>query len=168
MYAALEDKVFTRQNLAASRFQPTKEAIFGVTEKGQRVAGWVKEAPPPVPTEKPSSSKGQQSSREVGSENGNATNGTAATGGRRLTPRDSNNNRLLHIVNDPALRLLFREYLRDTHCEENLAFYIEVREFTKQYDISERNRAFTRLDAVRENLAAAYGASCVTFPNWTS
>jgi hypothetical protein len=166
MYAALEDKVFTRQNLAASRFQPTKEAIFGVAEKGQRVAGWIKEPLPSIPTEKPSSSKGQPSSREVGSETGNASNGTAATGGRRPTPRDSNNNRLLHIVNDPALRLLFREYLRDTHCEENLAFYIEVREFTKQYDISERNRAFTRLDAVRENLAAAYGAFSVSLSPW--
>lgn len=160
MYAALEDKVFTRQNLAASRFQPTKEAIFSITEKGQRTAGWIKDPHPSTLTDK-SGAKSQAARAD----NDNLNNSAAANGssgnGRRGAPRDSNNNRLKHIVDDPALRLLFREFLRDTHCEENLAFYIEVREFTKQYDISEENRAFTRLDAVRENLAAAYGGLIV-------
>jgi len=53
--------------------------------------------------------------------------------------------------------LLFREFLCDTHCEENLSFYLEVREFTKNYDTADKAKAFTRLDAIRESLAAAYG-----------
>lgn len=153
IWAVVEDKVYAHQNSGASRFQPTKNAIYGLTDKGQRIAGWM-------------------GGRE--SPNGDARAEAAITG--RTTgknqPRDSNNNRLNIIVNDPALRLLFREFLRDTHCEENLAFYLEVREFTRAYDAAERAKAFNRLDAIRENLAAAYGkpshspkiVAIITFP----
>ena len=145
IWAANEDKIFVHQNPHAARFQPTKNAIYGITEKGQRVAGWIS---------RESSPSGDP--REM---NNNSSHSATAGGHRdvRTGPRDSNNNRLLVIVNDAALRLLFREYLRDTHCEENLAFFLEVRDFTKNYDISERAKAFTRLDAIRESLAAAYG-----------
>ena len=34
--------------------------------------------------------------------------------------------------------------------EENLAFYIEAREFTRSYDTSERAKASSRPDAVRK------------------
>ena len=136
--AVVEDKVFANQNPGAIRFQPTKNALYVPTEKGQMVAGWI-----------PSTN---------GDARGDALSkfGNTRPDGRPV-PRDSNNNRLVFIVNDPALRLLFREFLRDTHCEENLAFYLEVREFTKAYDISEKAKAFTRLDAIRESLAQAYG-----------
>ena len=138
IWAVVEDKVYAHQNSGASRFQPTKNAIYGLTEKGVRIAGW-------------------NGGRE--SPNGDARADAATTGraNGKNQPRDSNNNRLNIIVNDPALRLLFREFLRDTHCEENLAFYLEVRDFTRSYDTSERAKAFSKLDAIRENLAAAYG-----------
>jgi len=140
IWAVVEDKVYAHQNAGASRFQPTKNAIYGLTDKGQRIAGWIAREDSPTGEE----------SREA------ARNG-ASKRNDKAGPRDSNNNRLNIIVNDPALRLLFREFLRDTHCEENLAFYLEVREFTRSYDTAERAKAFTRLDAIRENLAAAYG-----------
>lgn len=148
IWAVVEDRVYLAQNPGASGFQPTKNAIYGLTEKGQRVAGWL--------------------AREE-STSGDDSRGDASKSGKgrkdgRHAPRDSNNNRLNIIVNDPALRLLFREFLRDTHCEENLAFYIEVREFTRSYDNAERAKAFTRLDAIRENLAAAYGRFPFTSP----
>ena len=136
-----EDKQYQRESGGAI-FQPTKYAIYAVTDKGKIIAGWV-----------PSSAVNGDTRSEVSGRSG----GTRADG--RSAPRDSNNNRLTLIVNDAALRLLFREYLRDTHCEENLAFYLEVREFTKAYDNSERLKAFTRLDAIRESLAQAYGKS---------
>lgn len=138
VWAVVEDKVYAHQNTGASKFQPTKNAIYGLTHKGQRVAGWI--AREDSPTDGQAQNKNGESRRD-----------------NKATPRDSNNNRLNIIVNDPALRLLFREFLRDTHCEENLAFYLEVREFTRSYDNSEKAKAFTRLDAIRENLAAAYG-----------
>ena len=143
MWAVVEDKVYAHQNSNSSRFQPTKNAIYGLTDKGQRIAGWVGREDSPSGDE--NRAEASKSSRN------NPKNG----------PRDSNNNRLNIIVNDPALRLLFREFLRDTHCEENLAFYLEVREFTRSYDSAERAKAFSRLDAIRENLAAAYGESVI-------
>ena len=148
IWAAMEDKVFVHQNPAAARFQPTKNAVYGVTEKGQRVAGWIS----------------RDGSPDVDEKTGKANGATSAKEAAQRSMRDSNNNRLNVIVNDAALRLLFREFLRDTHCEENLAFYLEVREFTKHYDISDRAKMFTRLDAIRESLAAAYGTSHTQSP----
>ena len=141
IWAVIEDKVFVHQNPVAAKFQPTRNAIYGVTDKGQRIAGWISRE----------SSPEHEKTEKVPVP---ATN-SYRSDGRHL--RDSNNNRLMAIVSNSALRLLFREYLRDTHCEENLAFYLEVREFTRHYDMSERAKMFTRFDAIRESLAAAYG-----------
>ena len=149
IWAVVEDKVYAHQNPGASKFQPTKNAIYGLTEKGQRTAGWI----------------ARDVDSPLGNERENSKTGSSRNNNSKITPRDSNNNRLTVIVNDPALRLLFREYLRDTHCEENLAFYLEVREFTRSYDNAERAKAFTRLDAIRENLAAAYGRSIWKSPS---
>ena len=149
IFAVMEDKVFVHQNPAATKFQPTRNAIYGVTEKGQRVAGWIHRAPSP------------ENEKDANTQKINANRADGRGG-----PRDSNTNRLTIIVNDAALRLLFREYLRDTHCEENLAFYLEVRDFTRNYDICERAKMFTRLDAIRENLAAAYGKTIGSRPNF--
>jgi hypothetical protein len=37
----LEDRVYINQNPRGKEFQPTKNAIYIVTEKGKRIAGWV-------------------------------------------------------------------------------------------------------------------------------
>lgn len=140
IWPAQEDKLFAHQN-HAGRFQPTKTAIYELSEKGKIVAGWKSRENSPVDENRTEASSKMASGRPDG----------------RAGPRDSNNNRLTVIVNDAALRLLFREFLCDTHCEENLSFYLEVREFTKNYDNAEKAKAFIRLDAIRENLAAAYG-----------
>ncbi|KAL8710608.1 MAG: hypothetical protein Q9220_004832 [cf. Caloplaca sp. 1 TL-2023] len=137
MESVLDDKVFIHQNPGAIRFQPTKNAIYMLSEKGERVAGWRLDENPMEDSHAPI--KGSNGRKDRG------------------TPRDSNTNRLQGIVNDPALRLLFREFLRDTHCEENLSFYLEVRDFTRSYDNAERAGLFNRADSIRENLAAAYG-----------
>jgi hypothetical protein len=113
------------------KFSPQKASIYYVTEKGQRVAGW-------IPSTKAS------------------TNGTEAPARRPEGTRDSNANRMTVIIRDPALRLLFREFLRDTHCEENLAFYLDVREFLTAYNTAKRSSSTLRLDTIRETLAAAY------------
>jgi hypothetical protein len=70
--------------------------------------------------------------------------------------RDSNTNRMAVIVRDPALRLLFREYLRETHCEENLAFYVEVKAFLADYERAKRSSSVPKPDVIRETLASAY------------
>ena len=141
IWAAQEDKLFAHQNPHAGRFQPTKTAIYELSDKGKIVAGWKSRENSPVDESRTEAPSKQNNGRSDG----------------RAGPRDSNNNRLTVIVNDAALRLLFREFLCDTHCEENLSFYLEVREFTKNYDNAEKANAFSKLDAIRENLAAAYG-----------
>ena len=138
IYQAFEDRQYTHQNPGSNSFQPTRVAIYGLTEKGQLVVSGRGRSP-------------DTGNKETGSRTGGTIDATT------LAPRDSNNNRLLVIVNDPALRLLFREYLRATHCEENLSFFMEVREFTQNYDTAEKAKMFTRMDAIRESLAAAYG-----------
>ncbi len=116
----------------ASRFQPTKSHLYYVSEKGQRVAGWI------------SSPK-------------TTTNGDSGTNRlREGTTRDSNANRMAVICQDPALRLLFKEFLRETHCEENLSFYLDVKEFLASYESSKRASAAPKLEVIRETLAAAY------------
>lgn len=164
IWAAVEDKVYVHQHPRSSLFQPTRNAIYSVTENGQIIAGWK------PPTEDHTSGDDTQSVKAK-------TRKDKKSG----TPRDSNTNRLTDIVNDAALRLLFREFLRDTHCEENLTFYIEVRDFTRTYDSvdwdkdfaklerdkasakPERDEASAKLGAIRETLAAAYGKySCAT------
>ncbi|KAL9110613.1 MAG: hypothetical protein Q9227_004790 [Pyrenula ochraceoflavens] len=133
MWVVVEDKVHMHQNPNATTFQPTKNAIYAVTDRGQRICGWITRDKAMALDEK--DRKGES----------------------RTGPRDSNNNRLQHILQDAALRLLFREFLRHSLCEENLSFYIDVTEFTLTYHQQEKARAFTKPDTVRETLAAAYG-----------
>ncbi|EEH35376.2 developmental regulator flbA [Paracoccidioides lutzii Pb01] len=123
-----EDKNFIQQNPDATLFQPTKYAIYAVTERGSRICGWIAREKPVV-----------------------------STFDGRIAPRDSNNARLNNILQDPALRLLFREFLRYSLCEENLSFYLDVSEFTADYHRREKAGSFAKMDAVRETLASAYG-----------
>lgn len=128
-----DDKSFPDSDVV---FQPSKYAIYCITERGQRVCGWI--------------------AREKSQNN-------TTTYDNRGMPRDSNNARLTHILGDPALRLLFREFLRYSLCEENLSFYLDVSEFTANYHKAEKAGAFTKVDSVRETLAAAYGTLYLCF-----
>lgn len=118
-----------------ARFVNAKTSIYYITEKGQRVAGWI--TSPKAPAE----------------------NGELLPKPREMTTKDSNANRMTVIIRDPALRLLFREYLRDTHCEENLAFYLDVKDFLGSYNTAKRSSVVPKFEAIRETLAAAYSES---------
>ncbi|OKL57349.1 Developmental regulator flbA [Talaromyces atroroseus] len=122
-----EDRPYAQQEPTAVDFQPTKHAIYTVTEHGQRICGWI----------------ARDKSNMSHFDNRGA--------------RDSNNARLNHILHDPALRLLFREFLRYSLCEENLSFYLDVSEFTSHYHRLEKSGSLTKIETVRETLAAAYG-----------
>jgi GTPase-activating protein SST2 len=123
----------------SSRFQASKSQIYYVTERGQRIAGWI------------SSPQG-------------SLNGDTSRSARDGSMRDSNANRMQVIVRDPALRLLFREYLRHTHCEENLSFYIDVSEFLNNYRTAKRANNAPKLEFIRETLAAAYSKPILASP----
>ncbi|KAF2863956.1 RGS-domain-containing protein [Piedraia hortae CBS 480.64] len=118
-------------NNATIRFAASKHALHAVTTKGMRVANWI--ADPVAPS-----------------------NGKPSTLRPQGVVRDSNVNRMTVIIRDPALRLLFREYLVETHCEENLAFYLEVQAFLLEFNRAKQNHKVLPMDVVRETLASAY------------
>lgn len=41
--------------------------------------------------------------------------------------------KLKQILDEPALRSLFREFLRANYCEENLSFWLDVQDFKKKF-----------------------------------
>jgi hypothetical protein len=76
--------------------------------------------------------------------------------------RDSNSNRTNVIIRNPSWRLLYREFLKETMCEENLSFYLEVQQFNKQYRDAINDKGDNKVETIRETLAAAYGKSSHT------
>lgn len=120
-------------------FQPTKHAIYQMTQKGKDVLSLTN-------SQRPSEAE---------------SIGTTTTT-RPGVSRDSNTQKLDKILNDAALRLLFRENLRDTHCEENLSFYLDVDEFLKSCKQAikantSKEKKGGSLDSVKETMASAYG-----------
>ncbi|KAL5120119.1 hypothetical protein ACEQ8H_001944 [Pleosporales sp. CAS-2024a] len=115
-----------------NNFQGVKHVIYYITEYGEQVAGWSGDSTP-VPTD----------SLPAKSRDGMA--------------RDSNSNRTNVIIRNPSWRLLYREFLKDTMCEENLSFYLEVQEFERQYRAAVSDKGDHKAETIRETLAAAYG-----------
>ncbi|OAA77014.1 developmental regulator flbA [Akanthomyces lecanii RCEF 1005] len=135
--ALSQDRAYLSQNPGSAAFQPTKHAIYQVTQRGKDILSG-------------SGSRGRASESEAGT--GSQRNGIT---------RDSNTQRLDKILNDPALRLLFRENLRDTHCEENLSFYKDVDEFVATCKIgiraAKKSPNANSMDSIKEIMAQAYG-----------
>lgn len=131
------DRAYMAQYPGSQLFQPTKHAIYQLTHRAKDLI------------------------------NGALSRGRSSEGDRTTTvarpgvARDSNTQRLDKILTDPALRLLFRENLRETHCEENLSFYIDVDEFVKSCKAAirqaQKNPSTTSMDGIKEIMAQAYG-----------
>jgi len=111
-------------------FQPIKQVHYFITPHGERVAGWTLD-------DIPSSNDATAKSRDG-------------------VTRDSNSNRTNVIIRNPSWRLLYREFLKETMCEENLSFYLEVQEFNRQYRQAVNDKG-EKVETIRETLAAAYG-----------
>lgn len=118
------------KDLNERRFQPLKAAHYHITTRGMKLAGWMRSPTASIHNEAPS-----KFAQNAG--------------------RDSSTNKMAIIVRDPALRLLFREFLQEIHCEENLTFYLDVKGFLADYSLAKRTDP-PRLDLIRENLASAY------------
>ncbi|KAM0230590.1 hypothetical protein ACHAPO_009108 [Fusarium lateritium] len=95
------DLAYMNQFAACKLFQPTPVAIYQLSERGQDLV------------ETSSSSRGSSQGK---------TDSSSAKG----AINESNRHKLEKILLDPTLRLLFRENLRETYCEEGLAFYEQV------------------------------------------
>ncbi|KAF2004971.1 RGS-domain-containing protein [Amniculicola lignicola CBS 123094] len=115
------------------KFMPVKQAQYYVTLHGEQVAGW-----------------------SILDETNIASDANASKA-RDGAARDSNSNRTNVIIRNPSWRLLYREFLKDTMCEENLSFYLEVQEFNNQYKAAVDTTGEHKVETIRETLAAAYG-----------
>jgi hypothetical protein len=113
-------------------FQPHKHVVYYITDIGERAAGWTVDAV---------------------SLGGDALPAKSRDG----MARDSNSNRTNVIIRNPSWRLLYREFLKETMCEENLSFYLEVKEFDRQYKAAIGDKGDSKVETIRETLAAAYG-----------
>lgn len=56
--------------------------------------------------------------------------------GEKKVHKENNTERLKHIIEEPQLRTLFREFLRSNFCEENLSFYLDVQDFKRKFNIT--------------------------------
>ncbi|KAJ4270101.1 hypothetical protein NW762_001774 [Fusarium torreyae] len=137
MEPVAQDRAYMSQNPGCNLFQPTKYAIYQLSQRGKDLMSGA-------------SARGRASESEGG-----------AASQRNGITRDSNTQRLDKILNDPALRLLFREQLRDTHCEENLSFYQDVDEFVRSCKAATRaaqkSPNTNAMDGIKEIMASAYG-----------
>ncbi|KAM5344583.1 hypothetical protein ACJ41O_013118 [Fusarium nematophilum] len=137
MEPVAQDRAYMSQNLGYNVFQPTKYAIYQISQQGKDLIDG-------------SGSTGRASESEGG-----------AVSQRNGITRDSNTQKLDKILNDPALRLLFRENLRDTHCEENLSFYQDVDGFVCNCKalthVAQKSPNSTSMDGLKEIMAQAYG-----------
>lgn len=135
--ALVPDRLFQVQLPGVNLYQPTRVAIYQLTAKGKDLINGV------APRGRSSESDG----------------GPAPRGGG--IARDSNTQRLDKILSDAALRLLFRENLRETHCEENLSFYLDVDDFVRNcrqaIRTAQKTPGNSSMEGIKEIMAQAYG-----------
>jgi len=134
--AVQQDRAYMTSNPSSSLFQPTKHAIYQISSRGKDLLNGT-------------------------GPRGRTSESDAQIASRSNISRDSNTQRLDKILNDAALRLLFRENLRETHCEENLSFYQDVNQFVSSCRAAirsaQKNPNSTSLDAIKEIMAQPYG-----------
>jgi hypothetical protein len=68
--------------------------------------------------------------------------------GNRETQQQSNAERLQHILNEPSLRSLFREFLKSNFCEENLSFWLDVQDFKKKFSTTSSSNSAAALQRI--------------------
>ncbi|PHH55939.1 Developmental regulator flbA [Ceratocystis fimbriata CBS 114723] len=143
--AVIADRTHISQHPQNANFQPTKHAVYQLTQRGKDLINGV------IPRGRSSEGGGTAAAGDASSANGR----TVGAG------RDSNTQRLEKILNDAALRLLFRENLRETHCEENLSFYMDVDEFVEACRMAihaaQKNLTTEAMEMIKEIMAQAYG-----------
>ncbi|KAJ7265846.1 regulator of G protein signaling domain-containing protein [Mycena haematopus] len=105
-------------------FRCTAKAIYKITDEGRRVAHW-------------DGARGLQDSPNTSSANLTTTTRSSLNyEAAHRAGKESNTDRLKYILDDPALRSLFREFLKGNFCEENLSFWLEVEDFKRKFNIT--------------------------------
>ncbi|KAG6861188.1 hypothetical protein C0995_002815 [Termitomyces sp. Mi166 len=136
-------------------FRCTSKAVYRITNEGRRVAHWDLAGESPsaslsnLATDRPSVDRSIDNG-DGKTDNGDKNTGSEAKLHRRAsvvqlnhpqtsadkTAKESNTGRLRYILEEPAMRSLFREFLRQNFCEENLSFWLDVQDFKKKFNIT--------------------------------
>ncbi|KAI6105398.1 regulator of G protein signaling domain-containing protein [Pisolithus sp. B1] len=122
-------------------FRCTAKAIYKITEEGKRIAQWDESTPSPVSSTTnlhvPRSRRGQRVGRKP------AVSAADAKIHRREKKGNvkSNMDRLNYILEEPAYRALFRDFLKANFCEENLAFWLDVEDFKRKFNTTSSAQA---------------------------
>ncbi|OCF36942.1 hypothetical protein I316_01540 [Kwoniella heveanensis BCC8398] len=137
-----------------AEFRATEKAIYKITKEGVMCAKWFENAKPT--THAASASKpnlhAQHSTTSLDKSRSSHENPvqqlqrrnsisdrlradfdiSGVPGGDNHV-KDSHTARLKQILEEPALRSLFREFLRANFCEENLSFWLDVQDFKRRF-----------------------------------
>ncbi|KAL0079297.1 regulator of G protein signaling domain-containing protein [Phycomyces blakesleeanus] len=118
-------------------FKTTKRAIYYVTERGRKVLGWQTK-----PTRSPSDVSLSKQSDIASSSSSSVTQSQVLrkqmTLAKRLAPtglQASSNSqwtRLRQILEDPLLRMYFRDFMKANFCEENINFWVDYYSLRKK------------------------------------
>lgn len=154
-----------------------RDSYYVLTERGKRLAGWTRgggsrtQSQSPPSTAKPRKLPDEEAiglvaaaadnGKRPGSGSGNIKPAMIRSGSsqkalngmrdnERATTRETSTAKLQQILNDPALLTLFREFLRQNFCEENLQFYRETGDFIKSV------RNVETIEQVKASLATAF------------
>jgi len=120
-------------------FRATDKAVYRITKEGMQVARWIeKPAVPSSNISKPnlhSQSETPAQLRKPMTEDASFSSvPTMDEKNHNLDhAKDSHTGRLKMILDEPAVRSLFREYLRANFCEENLSFWLDVQDFKRKF-----------------------------------
>ncbi|GBE79209.1 regulator of G protein signaling domain-containing protein [Sparassis latifolia] len=136
-------------------FRCTAKAIYKITDEGRRMARWDNDGSENSPNTSASNINSAVRSSDDHPGDTTATDTAASKDAkihRRISmteklnatyeadkkgnQKESNTDRLRYIIDEPQLRSLFREFLRTNFCEENLAFYLEVQDFKRKFNIT--------------------------------
>ncbi|KIM83901.1 hypothetical protein PILCRDRAFT_68766 [Piloderma croceum F 1598] len=104
-------------------FRCTAKAIYRITDEGRACAQWDELDGAETPQSSSLHLPQRLSASDAHYEAGEKT-------------RESNSDRLRYILEEPQLRALFREFLRSNFSEENLSFWLDVKDFKRKFNIT--------------------------------
>ncbi|KAI9639533.1 regulator of G protein signaling domain-containing protein [Dioszegia hungarica] len=144
--------------MTEGEFRATEKAIYKFTPEGMLAGRWnapgtnttsgtpnsskpnltsvgseSRVPPVPSPSVRPSHASTHESEDPRASISDSVTTPHAGLDRERDHSKDSHTARLKQILDEPALRSLFREFLRSNFCEENLSFWLDVQDFKRRF-----------------------------------
>ncbi|PFH52567.1 hypothetical protein AMATHDRAFT_139583 [Amanita thiersii Skay4041] len=128
-------------------FRCTNKATYKITEEGCRVAQWdgsTRSQSSDSPTGSTSNLTAERTSVDGSGDAGDGPRRDArlhrrisiAGGLNDRHTKESNAERLRYIIDDLTTRHLFREFLRNNFCEENLSFWLDVEDFKRKFGVT--------------------------------